>query len=142
VIAATAIPPAPVGDAKADKAAKLAAIRAANTKKDGGATEAPAPTVEAAVLPISGDAKADKAAKLAAIRAANAKKESVAAPAVVVPATDVPQASAAPIAAEAVPVVAPNVPVPGGDAKAEKAAKLAAIRAANAKKNENPEGTP
>jgi NADH-quinone oxidoreductase subunit I/electron transport complex protein RnfC len=136
-----ALPPVPVGDAKAEKAAKLAAIRAANTQKAGAATEAPAPTVEAAVLPISGDAKADKAAKLAAIRAANAKKDGVAAPAVVGP-TDVPQASAAPIAAEAAVVVAPSVPVSGGDAKAEKAAKLAAIRAANAKKNENPEGTP
>jgi NADH-quinone oxidoreductase subunit I/electron transport complex protein RnfC len=138
--AATTLPPVPVGDAKVEKAAKLAAIRAANTKKDGGATQASEPTVEAVAPPV-GDAKADKAAKLAAIRAANAKKEGVAAPAVVAP-TDVPHASAAPVVAEASPVVSPSVPVPGGDAKAEKAAKLAAIRAANAKKNENPEGTP
>ncbi len=88
-----------------DKAAKLAAIRAANAAKqdagNGGTSTPEAP---------AGD---DKAAKLAAIRAANAAKKAAE--------SGEGSASVAPAAPEA----------PAGD---DKAARLAAIRAANAAK--------
>ncbi|MDZ4717556.1 MAG: 4Fe-4S binding protein [Roseiflexaceae bacterium] len=57
-------------------------------------------------------------------------------------ATPVPTAPASSITDTTAPATAPAIPAPSGDARAEKAAKLVAIRAANAKKNETPEGTP
>jgi NADH-quinone oxidoreductase subunit I len=126
--------PSPPAASAEDKAAKLAAIRAANAAKKASAeAEPPAPEPAA-----PGD---DKAARLAAIRAANAAKKASAeaeppAPEPAAPGDDkaarlaaIRAANAAKKAAEATPAeAAPATPVD------EKAARLAAIRAANAAK--------
>jgi NADH-quinone oxidoreductase subunit I/electron transport complex protein RnfC len=106
---------APPAVSAEDKAAKLAAIRAANAAKKAAA--------EAEPPPAEPDAPADdKAARLAAIRAANAAKKAAAEPAA-------PMAVPEPAA----PTAEPNA-VPVDDKAAEKAARLAAIRAAKAAK--------
>jgi NADH-quinone oxidoreductase subunit I/electron transport complex protein RnfC len=130
---------APAGDsAPADKAARLAAIRAANVAKkmDEGAAET--------VAPAGDSAPTDKAARLAAIRAANAAKKAAAnegAPAAasadVAPAPSAPEGepdvSSTPPAAEAAdPTI--EVAPPTSSMPSDKAARLAAIRTANAAK--------
>ena len=121
-----------------DKAAKLAAIRAANAAKQaGGITppveSAPAVAPEAPVAPPSAQ---DKAARLAAIRAANAAKANDATtpvvPAPPVAAENVALPAAEPAASDA-PVTPASTPIAD-----EKAARLAAIRAANAVKKREP----
>ena len=102
-----------------DKAARLAAIRAANAAKGGG-TAPPAPAAPTAP-PAGQNMPEDKAARLAAIRAANAAKAEGSAPAA--PAAEAPATPAAPPAGQ-------NMPE-------DKAARLAAIRAANAAKKDN-----
>jgi NADH-quinone oxidoreductase subunit I/electron transport complex protein RnfC len=106
--------PAASDDAQAAKAARLAAIRAANAAKVTGEAAAP-------VASASDDPKAAKAARLAAIRAANAAKAA---------GEVVAEAPAAPGAAAEAPVVE----AASDDPKAARAARLAAIRAANAAK--------
>jgi NADH-quinone oxidoreductase subunit I len=132
---AAAPPPAePLSPAEA-KAAKLAAIKAANAAKkaaegdppttNGSATSAEAPA-EAAQGAGPATPADEKAAKLAAIRAANAAKKGVTEAA---PAAE-PEALAAPPDAPPAPAVEGKAATPAD----EKAAKLAAIRAANAAK--------
>ncbi len=125
---------APATDsAPTDKAARLAAIRAANAAKktDEGATDAAAPATDSAPT--------DKAARLAAIRAANAAKKAAegapAVPSAAEGASDVANTdvSSVPPAAEAADPTTAGAP-PAGAMPADKAARLAAIRAANAAK--------
>jgi NADH-quinone oxidoreductase subunit I len=155
VVAAQAPAPAPSApdSAPADKAARLAAIRAKAAAKDAEAQPAPSdstPTDKAARLAAIRAANAarkdeaadvaktpdttpdDKAARLAAIRAANATKKAAAegAPA---------SASAAP-AAHAAPTS--DTPPAASSMPDDKAARLAAIRAANAAKKAASEGAP
>jgi NADH-quinone oxidoreductase subunit I len=114
-----------------DKAAKPAAIRAANAAKTAAAETATAAPAD------------DKAAKLAAIRAANAAKNAAAAPAAVEPAAPLDEKAAKLAAiraanaakkAAAEPAAVEPAPVEPAAPLDEKAAKLAAIRAANAAK--------
>ncbi|MBP1467129.1 4Fe-4S dicluster domain-containing protein [Candidatus Chloroploca sp. M-50] len=139
---APAAPPAAAPPAEArkltpeEKAAKLAAIKAANTAKQSGATPAETPPAAAELSPAEA-----KAAKLAAIRAANTAKQ-----AGTVPAAEVPPAPVDEKAAKLAAIRAANAAKQAGTAPAaevppaepapvdEKAAKLAAIRAANAAK--------
>ncbi|WP_129626283.1 4Fe-4S binding protein [Candidatus Oscillochloris fontis] len=135
---AAASPPAPVAAAPAapagklspeEKAAKLAAMRAAKAGGAEPAAEAPAPAAELSPA----DAKA---AKLAAIKAANAAKKAAESPAAEVPAAPLDE-KAAKLAA----IRAANAAKAAAEAPAapldEKAAKLAAIRAANAAKKKS-----
>ncbi|GAB4206170.1 MAG: hypothetical protein OHK0022_33000 [Roseiflexaceae bacterium] len=124
------LPPAAPASAE-DKAARLAAVRAANAAK--------ATTAEQPAAPASAE---DKAARLAAIRAANAAKATTAEPPA--PAAEqaaspedkaarlaaIRAANAAKKAAEAEPAAPVAEAAPADD----KAARLAAIRAANAAK--------
>jgi NADH-quinone oxidoreductase subunit I len=155
VVAAQAPAPAPSApdSAPADKAARLAAIRAKAAAKDAEAQPAPSdstPTDKAARLAAIRAANAarkdeaadvaktpdttpdDKAARLAAIRAANATKKAAAegAPA---------SASAAP-ATHAAPTS--DTPPAASSTPDDKAARLAAIRAANAARKAAAEGAP
>ncbi|MFV9505300.1 MAG: 4Fe-4S dicluster domain-containing protein [Oscillochloridaceae bacterium umkhey_bin13] len=158
--AAAAPPPPPAAPAAApaearkltpeEKAAKLAAIKAANAAKATGEAQ---PIVAPAEEPTLTPAEA-KAAKLAAIKAANAAKKAAAegtapaaeAPAPVAPPADPADAKAAKLAAIRAANAAKQAgdPAPAAEAPAPvaspadpadaKAAKLAAIRAANAAK--------
>jgi NADH-quinone oxidoreductase subunit I/electron transport complex protein RnfC len=116
-----------------DKAARLAAIRAANAakKQEGGAENAPAAPETAAPETAPQD---EKAARLAAIRAANAAKKQ--------------QEGAGEAGSETPSKADEATPEAGGEQSGdagktvsdEKAARLAAIRAANAaKKQQNQE---
>jgi NADH-quinone oxidoreductase subunit I len=115
--------PAPSDSTPTDKAARLAAIRAANAARKDEAAD---------VAKTPDTTPDDKAARLAAIRAANAAKKAAAegAPA---------SASAAP-AAHAAPTS--DTPPAASSTPDDKAARLAAIRAANAAKKAASEGAP
>ncbi len=127
--AATAAPEAPAAApaegrklTPEEKAAKLAAIKAANAAKKGGST------VEPAAPPTEAAPADEKAARLAAIRAKNAaKKGAEGAPAPEAAAEHPPAAGTAAPAGEAATVA-------GAAPADEKAARLAAIRAKNAAK--------
>jgi len=108
-----------------EKAARLAAIRAANAAKKTAAEPAAPPA--AATAPVAPD---DKAARLAAIRAANAAKKTAAEPAAPPAAATAPVAPDDKAAEPAAPPAAATTPIAPDD----KAARLAAIRAANAAK--------
>ena len=137
-----AAPAAPAAPASAeDKAARLAAIRARNAAKAARAAEqqdqgtpAPAEAAPAAESPPTSTTAAaappatsadDKAARLAAIRAANAAKKATA-----VDGGTSPPAAPAPENTGAQELIATPSATPADD----KAARLAAIRAANAAK--------
>ena len=105
--------PAPSDSTPTDKAARLAAIRAANAAKKDEAAD---------VTQTSDTTPDDKAARLAAIRAANAAKKAAES----APATESAEAAAPPTDA----------------APTDKAARLAAIRAANAARKAATEGAP
>jgi len=132
----TALAAAPMGDAAPadDKAARLAAIKAANAaKRAADAADTPAaPTPAPAATPAD-----EKAVRLAAIKAANAAKRAAANDGEAQQPREVQPANAAMAAAplpepEASATAAPHdaPPAPADD----KAARLAAIRAANAAK--------
>jgi hypothetical protein len=110
-----------------EKAARLAAIRAANAaKKPGGGEEAPSP--EATEQPASSMSE-DKAARLAAIRAANADKKAGGEATEGAPTQKI---SEQPAESEG----------KGKSMSEDKAARLAAIRAANADKKAGGRDTP
>ncbi|NNJ10798.1 4Fe-4S binding protein [Chloroflexales bacterium ZM16-3] len=149
--AAPAAPAAPAGKlTPEEKAAKLAAMKAANAAKKAGGEAAPAEAPAAELSPADA-----KAAKLAAIKAANAAKKAggeaapAEAPAAELSPADakaaklaaIKAANAAKKAAEAAPAVA--APTTGNGTAAptdEKAARLAAIKAANAAKKAAEQG--
>jgi NADH-quinone oxidoreductase subunit I len=138
---APAAPAEPLSPAEA-KAAKLAAIKAANAAKkaaaEGGAPATNDTTSEAEAPPAATQGAGpatpadEKAARLAAIKAANAAKKGLTEAA---PAAE-PEALAAPPDAPTPPAVEGKAATPAD----EKAAKLAAIRAANAAKKAAAEG--
>lgn len=119
--AAPAAEPEPVSAPPTDdKAARLAAIRAKNATKQGDAASTAEPE------PASAPPTNDKAAKLAAIRAANAAKQA---------ATEAPAAPAESPAGNGAASAESSAGNGNGAPPADdKAAKLAAIRAANAAK--------
>ncbi|MCS6841382.1 MAG: 4Fe-4S binding protein [Roseiflexus sp.] len=121
--AAEAVPEPATDSAPTDKAARLAAIRAANAAKKAAAEGA---ALAADAAPPASGMPADKAARLAAIRAANAAKKAAAEGAA-------PAADAAPPVVESAAPAADAAP-PASSMPADKAARLAAIRAANAAK--------
>lgn len=104
----------------ADKAAKLAAIRAANAAKKAAAGETPPAEIGGPADTPPAPSPSDKAARLAAIRAANAAKKA---------AGETPPAETDGAVADHGPADTPPAPPPS-----DKAARLAAIRAANAAK--------
>ena len=115
--------PAPAAPPADDKAARLAAIRAANVAKQGGEAAPAAPPPAPAAPPAD-----DKAARLAAIRAANAAKQGGTAQAAA-PAAAAPEPPT--------PAAAPEPPASATTMPDDKAARLAAIRAANASKKQS-----
>jgi NADH-quinone oxidoreductase subunit I len=115
--------PAPSDSTPTDKAARLAAIRAANAARKDEAAD---------VAKTPDTTPDDKAARLAAIRAANAARKA-ATEGAPTPASDAPATHTAP--ASDVSPAASSMPD-------DKAARLAAIRAANAAKKAAAEGAP
>lgn len=147
--AATADQPGATPAGPTDKAARLAAIRAAKAAQKASESGASQPDAAADTATPT-----DKAARLAAIRAANAAKQAGAQPAeppASAPGQNGPTDKAARLAAiraanaakkgEGQPAE-PSSAAPGPEAPGDKAARLAAIRAANAAKKDQAHDAP